>query len=152
MIDQIRNFYNGQPLGTWNANSIFKNKEVLIIGPGRQVKKHENALISFIKKIKPVVIAINTKTIKENDLIDFRVACHPTRLLTDIKTHLKLHSRLLFHYPCYLRSSVKPWIKKLLIMVLEFLKESLGVRKIFLSSKFTSSFLCTCTCYWWQCK
>ena len=94
-LDQIRNFYNGKPIGTWNATSIFKNKEVLIIGPGRQVKKHENALISFIKKINPVVIAINTQTIKENDLIDLRVACHPMRLLTDIKTHLKLHQPLI---------------------------------------------------------
>ena len=62
-LDQLRNFYKGKPLGTWNSTSIFKNKEVLIIGPGKQVKKHEKALISFIKKIKPIVMAINTQTI-----------------------------------------------------------------------------------------
>ena len=94
-LDQLRNFYKGNPFGTWNSNSIFKNKEVLIIGPGKQVKKHEKALISFIKKIKPVVLAINTQTLTENDLIDVRVACHPTRLLTDIKTHLKLQEPLI---------------------------------------------------------
>ena len=94
-LDQLRNFYKGKPLGTWNSTSIFKNKEVLIIGPGKQVKKHEKALISFIKKIKPIVMAINTLTITENDLIDVRVACHPTRLLTDIKTHLTLEQPLI---------------------------------------------------------
>ena len=52
-------------------------------------------MIAFIKKNNPLVIAINTQTLSDNELIDLRVACHPIRLLTDIPLHLKLKQPLI---------------------------------------------------------
>ena len=94
-LNELRKFYKGDPKGQWDPKTIFKNRDVLIIGTGKQVKKHEKALKIFIKKNKPIVLAINTQNLGENNLIDFRIACHPTRLFADIPTHLKLKEPLI---------------------------------------------------------
>ncbi len=94
-LGELRKFYKGEPKGSWNPKLIFDNKDVLIIGTGKQARNHERALENFIKKINPIVLAINTQELIDNDLIDFRVACHPTRLLADIPTHLKLTQPLI---------------------------------------------------------
>ena len=51
--------------------------------------------MKFIKNKKPVVLAINTQSLRENNLINFRIACHPTRLFADIPMHLKLDQPLI---------------------------------------------------------
>ena len=94
-LNELRKFYKGDPKGQWDPKTIFKNRDVLIIGTGKQVKKHEKALKIFIKKNKPIVLAINTQNLGENNLIDFRIACHPTRLFADIPIHLKLKEPLI---------------------------------------------------------
>ena len=94
-LNELRKFYKGKPSGNLDPKLIFNNKDVLIIGTGKQVKKHEKALTSFIKRNKPIVLAINTQTLKENKLINYRVACHPTRLFADIPNHLKLNQPLI---------------------------------------------------------
>ncbi len=94
-LNELRKFYKGDPKGSWNPKSIFDNKDVLIIGTGKQARIHEKALESFIKKNNPIVLAINTQKLIDNDLIDLRIACHPTRLLADIPTHLKLTQPLI---------------------------------------------------------
>ena len=50
-LNELRKFYKGDPKGQWDPKTIFKNRDVLIIGTGKQVKKHEKALKIFIKKI-----------------------------------------------------------------------------------------------------
>ncbi len=94
-LNELRKFYKEEPKGNWNPKSILDNKEVLIIGPGKQAKKHIKAIESFIKKNNPIVLAINTQVLISNDLIDLRIACHPTRLLADIPVHLKLNQPLI---------------------------------------------------------
>ena len=89
-LDETRKFYRGKPVGTWDPKTVFNNRNVLIIGPGSEFENHEKAVEIFIKKQKPIVLAINTKTLTNNALIDLRVACHPTRLFADVDTHLKL--------------------------------------------------------------
>ena len=89
-LNETRKFYKGKPIGTWDPKTIFNNKDVLIIGPGSEFENHEKAVELFINKLKPVVLAINTKTLSNNSLIDLRIACHPTRLFADVDTHLNL--------------------------------------------------------------
>ena len=63
--------------------------ECLIIGPGSQFQKHEKAIELFINKFKPIVLAINTKTLSKPNLIDLRIACiNP--FIADVDTHLNL--------------------------------------------------------------
>ena len=46
-LNELRKFYKGNPKGNWDPKTIFKNKDVLIIGTGKQIKKHEKALIAL---------------------------------------------------------------------------------------------------------
>ena len=94
-LDEARKFYKGKPKGAWDPKTLFKNRDVLIIGTGPEFKSHEKAIESFIKRAKPIVLAINTNKLKENDLIDLRIACHPTRLFADVDKHLNLPEPLI---------------------------------------------------------
>jgi 4-hydroxy 2-oxovalerate aldolase len=94
-LDETRKFYKGDPKGEWDPSTIFKKRDVLIIGTGLEFKNHEKAVENFIKRFNPLVIAINTKTLSNNNLIDFRIACHPIRLFADVDTHLGLPQPLI---------------------------------------------------------
>ena len=94
-LDDTRKFYKGTPKGNWDPKTVFSKKDVLIIGTGLEFKNHEKAVEYFIKSKKPKVLAINTKTLLKNDLIDLRIACHPIRLFADVDTHLSLPQPLI---------------------------------------------------------
>ena len=80
-------FYKGPPKGTWSPVETMRDREVLILGAGPGAAKHQSALRSYISGSKPLVIALNTQSPVEEELIDLRVACHPVRLLADCKRH-----------------------------------------------------------------
>ncbi|SFC13915.1 4-hydroxy 2-oxovalerate aldolase [Marinospirillum celere] len=89
-LDAARHFYQGTPRGQWQPSNLFKGRSVLILGTGPGVAAHQQALESFIQRTRPLVVALNTQSALQNDLIDLRVACHPVRLLADCETHTRL--------------------------------------------------------------
>ena len=89
-----KNSYNLSPSGKWSPKYFLKDKKVLILGSGASVKKRKSEITKFIKKNNLIVMALNTnKHIPENE-INFRVVCHPNRIISDsffykdIKTNL----------------------------------------------------------------
>ena len=94
-LDSTREFYIGEPRGSWNPTDIFEGKEVLLLGTGPGVAEHRTALESYIAKNNPVVIALNTQSSIAQSLIAFRVACHPVRLLADCSAHAQLPQPLI---------------------------------------------------------
>lgn len=97
-LNAARHFYQGEPMGTWSPEMIFKDKDVLILGTGPSVVEHRFALEGYIRKHKPVVLALNTQISISAELIDYRVACHPIRLLADCSTHVTLPQPLISPY------------------------------------------------------
>ncbi len=94
-LESSKEFYKGDPKGTWKPIDDINSNIVLIIGTGPSTLLHIDAIESYIVKHKPYVIALNTKkTIKES-LINTRTACHPMRLLADCNEHLKLNQPLI---------------------------------------------------------
>ncbi|MEH7495487.1 aldolase catalytic domain-containing protein, partial [Neobacillus niacini] len=89
-LEAARNFYSGEPTGTWNPTDVIAGKEVLIIGTGPSILKHRQALEDYIRINRPYVIALNTQTHISQDLIDVRAACHPVRILADCSVHTTL--------------------------------------------------------------
>lgn len=85
-----RNFYTGEPRGTWSPAEVISGREVLILGTGPGIARHQKALDIFIRKNHPFVIALNTQTQIDHELIDIRAACHPVRLLADCAEHATL--------------------------------------------------------------
>lgn len=94
-LNTARHFYRGEPKGTWAPREQFVSREVLLLGSGPGVARHRQALERFIVKHKPLVLALNTQTAIEAELIDLRVACHPVRLLADCESHVMLPQPLI---------------------------------------------------------
>jgi 4-hydroxy 2-oxovalerate aldolase len=93
-LEAARNFYSGEPTGSWFPADIISGKEVLIIGTGPSIVKHKQALEVYIRKNHPYVIALNTQSNISSELIDIRAACHPVRILADSSVHASLKQPL----------------------------------------------------------
>lgn len=94
-LELSRQFYQSEPVGNWNPKTLFEGKDVLLLGTGPSVAEHKAAIERYIKKYNPVVVALNTQSAVAQDLIDVRIACHPTRLLADCDEHVKLPQPLI---------------------------------------------------------
>jgi len=94
-MEAARNFYSGDPRGTWHPATLIKDRDVLILGTGPSVAIHRRALEQYIRKTKPFVIALNTQGHIDPELVDVRIACHPVRLLADCKEHTRLPQPLI---------------------------------------------------------
>lgn len=95
VLEESRTFYQGPPKGDWDPKILLEYRQVLLLGTGSGIARHREALESYIRKAKPVVIALNTQTGISADLIDLRIACHPVRLLADSQKHLALPQPLI---------------------------------------------------------
>ena len=95
VIETARYFYSGQSCGTWRPSDALAGQDVLILGTGPGVASHSSAIEAYIRKAKPVVIALNTHGEIDSSLINMRVACHPVRLLADVHTHMHLPQPLI---------------------------------------------------------
>lgn len=94
-LDGARHFYHGEPRGSWKPAEVMAGREVLILGTGPGVAAHRPALEAYIRRTRPLVIALNTQAAIASDLIDLRIACHPVRLLADAETHARLPQPLI---------------------------------------------------------
>jgi len=83
-----RNFYKSTAQGHWSPKNLLAGRDVLILGAGAGVSEHRIALESYIRKSKPIVIALNTQSGIDEELIELRAACHPVRLMADSETYL----------------------------------------------------------------
>jgi len=94
-FDAARHFYQGDAVGSWDPALMIKGREVLLLGSGPSVEKHQAAIESYIHRKKPLVMALNTQSAIDASLIDVRVACHPVRLLADCEAHIRLPQPLI---------------------------------------------------------
>ncbi|WBE25070.1 aldolase catalytic domain-containing protein [Denitrificimonas caeni] len=97
-LDAARHFYSGEAKGSWSPKLVFEGRDVLLLGTGPGVAQHRKALERYIRKAKPLVLALNTQGAIDSELIDLRVACHPVRLLADCDAHAQLPQPLITPY------------------------------------------------------
>jgi 4-hydroxy 2-oxovalerate aldolase len=71
--------------GSWAPAAALKDREVLLLGAGPGVADHRDAIESYIRRQKPVVMALNTQGGIAEEMIDLRLACHPLRLVADAR-------------------------------------------------------------------
>ena len=89
-LDAARHFYHDGVAGSWDPAEMMKGREVLLLGSGPGVARHRGAVESYIRRKKPLVVALNTQSAIGGGGIDLRVACHPVRLLADCEAHTRL--------------------------------------------------------------
>ena len=94
-LDAARHFYRVEAQGSWSPKKTFEGRHVLLLGTGPGVERHHKALERYIRETKPVVVALNTQSGLDAELIDLRVACHPVRLLADCDEHARLPQPLI---------------------------------------------------------
>jgi 4-hydroxy 2-oxovalerate aldolase len=97
-LDAARHFYRGEPKGQWSPRERFAGREVLLLGTGPGVARHRGALERYIRNHQPLVLALNTQSAIDAELIELRVACHPVRLLADCEAHARLPQPLITPY------------------------------------------------------
>ncbi len=114
-MEGAKNFLKGELKGSWSPKKIFQNKEVLVLGGGNGIKKHKSAIEAFIKKVGPVVLALNTQSEIDSQYINYRIASHPVRLLADLEDHLCLKEPLITPISMLPDELQKAFIKKELL-------------------------------------
>lgn len=65
--------------GSWNASGWAKDRTVLVIGPGKGARDHQDALLHYVDRADPLVICLNATTSFPRDKIDLYAACHLAR-------------------------------------------------------------------------
>ena len=94
-LEKSRKYYSEYIDGSWSPKAVFTNKEVLLIAPGNSIKTHKDSIEKFIIKKKPIVIVLNDLTIIKEHLINYRIACHPLRIFTDLENYKKSSNPLI---------------------------------------------------------
>ncbi len=85
-----RQLLGGDASGSWSPASVMAGRDVLILGAGAGVTAHRDAVQRFIRESCPFVIALNTQTAVDAELINVRAACHPFRLMADCEKYRSL--------------------------------------------------------------
>ncbi|OUL43901.1 hypothetical protein B0W81_01315, partial [Prochlorococcus sp. HOT_208_60] len=106
-LEKSRSYYSEYIAGTWSPKSILFNKEVLLIAPGNTTEIHKKGVEEFILKKKPIVVVLNNLNKIDESLIDFRIACHPIRIFSDLAKYKTFSQPLIAPI-----SSLKKWSKK----------------------------------------
>ena len=83
-LQNSRTYYNDEIDGDWSPINDFLNREVLLLAPGKSINMHKNAVQKFIRKFSPLVVALNILDNIEDELINYRIACHPIRIFSDL--------------------------------------------------------------------
>lgn len=94
-LDAARHFFQGEARGQWQPAQVMAGRELLLLGSGDGVREHRDGLEEYIRARRPVVLAMNTQSGIAPELIDYRVACHPVRLLADCEAHTQLPQPLI---------------------------------------------------------
>lgn len=87
--------YNSVQYTEWSPKTAFSGRVILLLGTGPSVNEHRVAIEDYIRNNRPVVIALNTQSSIAQEHIDYRIACHPIRLLADLEQLLKLPQPLI---------------------------------------------------------
>jgi 4-hydroxy 2-oxovalerate aldolase len=98
LISLGKNFYKKIKNGSWAPKELIKNKDVVIIGPGKSTLKNKSKIIRFIKKNNPVVFVLNAISPIPNKYINAHIVCHTLRLLSDVDKYKKLNNYLITPY------------------------------------------------------
>jgi 4-hydroxy 2-oxovalerate aldolase len=79
------NFYINKNKNNFSSQKLFKDKNILLIGPGKSVLDLNKEIIQFIKSNKLLVVALNSHKSIPEKMINYRIACNFIRMIIDNK-------------------------------------------------------------------
>jgi 4-hydroxy 2-oxovalerate aldolase len=98
LLNVLQDRIQGSNRGEWCPAECLAGQDVLLLGTGPSVRSHINALQAFIHKYKPIVIALNMQDSVMEDLISYRVASNPVRILADAERYLTVATPLILPF------------------------------------------------------
>ncbi|GAB6052571.1 hypothetical protein JCM17960_13910 [Magnetospira thiophila] len=81
--------------GTWNARGWAAGRKILIIGSGSWIKRHEQFVLEYIERTKPLVLCLNVRSPVPSGHVDAYVACHSVRFALEGRHYLSLEAPLI---------------------------------------------------------
>ena len=88
-IENISKFQNAlsynQSTDFIKAKKIFKNKDILILGSGKNLEKIKPFLHTVIKEKKMIVLSINKSLLSLSNIKQFTIVSHPTKIISHQK-------------------------------------------------------------------
>ena len=101
LITLGKNYYKRKTKGSWQPEEDLKNKNILILGPGKTVHVFKKKIIRFITKKNPLVFVLNANNPIPKKFVFANVACNTLRLLSDINKYVKLNNHIVTPYSSY---------------------------------------------------
>jgi 4-hydroxy 2-oxovalerate aldolase len=98
-IFNLNYFRNRNNFKFVNIKKIIKAEQIIILGSGKITKKNFYEIVR-LKNVGPNtnIISLNNNSAIIEKYIDFRVACHPHRVILDYKFHLKNNTKFIFPF------------------------------------------------------
>lgn len=84
--------------GKWSPIKSFKNKNILIIAPGKISEEYKSELKNYIKNNRPAVIALSPNIDFDKKLINFFVACNPLKMFSETDFYKKLKAPMILPF------------------------------------------------------
>ena len=87
-------FLSNSTSGTWAPKSVLKKRDVLILGPGKNLKSIKKKIEEKILKKNLFVICLNNFSYLNDKYINLRAICHPLRIASDKVKLKKLKTKI----------------------------------------------------------
>jgi len=81
--------------GDWNCTNWTEGKDILILADSPSLQKYSQAISSYIKRKKPIVISLNYIHKIDQSLIDVYSSCYLTKIISQINYLTKINKPLL---------------------------------------------------------
>lgn len=101
--------------GKWNSSSFLKNREILLVASGEELKRNKKTVEKYIEEKKPIVIALKTIVPIKKKLINYYIACNPLRIMNEIKNYSNLKKPLIFP-KTLITKNIKPKLSRIKIL------------------------------------
>ncbi len=87
--------------GQWLPKNILKNKDILILGPGKNLKTNIKQIEKKISEKNYFVISLNTFQSINEKYIKLRAICHPFRISSEINKIKKFKSKFVIPFSSF---------------------------------------------------
>ena len=92
----LKSFLNQNNNKEYKQNEIKVNRDVLVIGPTKLTRKQKKICSDFYKKPhKTTIFALNTAVSVPEKFLDYRISCHPQRVVSDFHFHKNNNTKLI---------------------------------------------------------
>ena len=91
-------FISNKPQGTFDPKRLLKDKNILILGAGKNLSSNSKKIEKIIKTKKLFVVALNLLNSLKDEFINLRVSCHPFRIMSDKTQYSKLKVKMTIPY------------------------------------------------------